>query len=235
MVVLGEPRRAPCGGAALREGREEHPMSRHCRRCSARGFAFYRANWFDLDRPLAGRPLSSGAETLASFVNGELSALAGVLGNLAAVLREVASVLGNFASLLREVASFLREVASFLREVASFLRDDFASFASVLRDGVSASVRLARTLVARVRALGRPGSASAPSRSASQLVNGAARLLPAADRGRYQEELHAELLELAAGGATRRAQLAYAGRLAARIWSLRRALREPGPAGERVR
>ena len=74
-----------------------------------------------------------------------------------------------------------------------------------------------------------------PGRSAAMVTRWALRWLPVVERARYQEELFAELYDLAESGVSRRAQLGHALRLSTRGWSLRRALRAPSPAEERVR
>jgi hypothetical protein len=61
--------------------------------------------------------------------------------------------------------------------------------------------------------------------AAGRLLGAAARLLPAASRARYIGEFGSELWELAAAGAGRRAQLAYAARQARSALVLRTALR----------
>lgn len=76
---------------------------------------------------------------------------------------------------------------------------------------------------------------AAPARSALRVLDRALRVLPRTARGRYREELEAELIELAVAGASRLAQLAYTLRLGGRMWSLRRALRAPAPGRERAR
>jgi hypothetical protein len=70
-----------------------------------------------------------------------------------------------------------------------------------------------------------------PGALAGRLASAAARLLPAEDRPRYQEEFRAELVDLAQGQSSRQAQVAYASRLLASAWQLRaelRALRRGG-------
>ena len=79
------------------------------------------------------------------------------------------------------------------------------------------------------------GVVVSPARSALRLLHGTLRVLPRRDQFRYREELEAELVELAAGGTSRRAQLAYALGLAGRAWALRRALRAPAPGRARER
>jgi hypothetical protein len=66
----------------------------------------------------------------------------------------------------------------------------------------------------------------APATGAVRLIRGAVRVLPAEHRDRYRDEFDSELYELAAAGAARAAQLAYALRLLDRAWILRAELRE---------
>ena len=61
---------------------------------------------------------------------------------------------------------------------------------------------------------------------AGRLTRTVLRVLPPADRPRYDEEFRSEVYELAAAGASRWAQLAYAVRLLDRAWVLRAELRE---------
>lgn len=75
----------------------------------------------------------------------------------------------------------------------------------------------------------------APARVVVGLVARVTRVLPVGERVRYREEFDAELHDVAQAGVSRRAELAYALRVSVRVWSLRRALRAPSPAGERTR
>lgn len=65
-----------------------------------------------------------------------------------------------------------------------------------------------------------------PPRAARHLARVATRVLPSAHRHRYEEEYQSELYELAAAGASWRAQLMYAIRLVDRAWVLRAELCE---------
>lgn len=56
---------------------------------------------------------------------------------------------------------------------------------------------------------------------AGQLGGLIARILPPDDQARYAEEFAGELFELASGGVSRFQQIAYAIRLASRVWQLR--------------
>ena len=67
-------------------------------------------------------------------------------------------------------------------------------------------------------------SLSAPARVPRQLVELAARMLPAAHRERYRREFTAELQFI-----PRANQLRYATQVLSRTWSLRLALTEPAP------
>jgi hypothetical protein len=69
----------------------------------------------------------------------------------------------------------------------------------------------------------------APLTSAVRLTHLSARVLPAADRARYQEEWHAELYEMALAGASRWAQLIHALRILNEAWVLRAELKAPAP------
>lgn len=75
----------------------------------------------------------------------------------------------------------------------------------------------------------------APARVVVGLVARVTRVLPVGERARYREKFDAELHDVAQAGVSRRAELAYALRVSVRVWSLRRALRAPSPAGERTR
>ena len=68
---------------------------------------------------------------------------------------------------------------------------------------------------------------------AERLIAGAARLLPAANQARYREEYHSELWEMAAAGADRHLQLAYAIRQVIRTIPLRVAVLAPRRRGAR--
>ncbi|GAA3136896.1 hypothetical protein GCM10010485_88430 [Streptosporangium carneum] len=67
--------------------------------------------------------------------------------------------------------------------------------------------------------------------SARRLVGLTVRILPAAHRERYAEELGAELWDLAAVRATRVMQVLYAAQQLSRVWRLRCELRAPGRRG----
>jgi hypothetical protein len=71
----------------------------------------------------------------------------------------------------------------------------------------------------------RPAVHVAPS--AGQMLAATARLLPAADRGRYLEECRAELWEIASAGAGRRQQIRYAVHVLIRVAPLRAAVLAP--------
>ena len=68
-----------------------------------------------------------------------------------------------------------------------------------------------------------------PTWWASWAVRSAARPLPAAYRGRYRQELVAELY-----GMSRAAQLRHASGVLSRVWTLRVALNEPARGGPNV-
>lgn len=74
-----------------------------------------------------------------------------------------------------------------------------------------------------------------PAGAAVRVVLRMVRVLPAGDRDRYRQEYLAELYILAQEQTSRRAQLGHALRAAARMWSLRRALRASRPGRERSR
>lgn len=95
-----------------------------------------------------------------------------------------------------------------------------------LAEAVS-QVRRTRTAV-RVGGGEGAGSEAGPSRVAARLVARAVRVLPAADRARYGEELAAELDGLAEAGVSARGQVVFAVRLGARVWALRTESPVPG-------
>jgi hypothetical protein len=64
-----------------------------------------------------------------------------------------------------------------------------------------------------------------PVRSAERLTNASVRVLPADCRERYRAELRGELYDIAARGASRRAQVIYAARLIEHAWELRAELK----------
>jgi hypothetical protein len=68
-----------------------------------------------------------------------------------------------------------------------------------------------------------------PLTSAVRLTRISARILPAGERARYDEEWQAELYELAFTGASRWAQLIYALRVLNEAWVLRAELKAPAP------
>jgi hypothetical protein len=72
-----------------------------------------------------------------------------------------------------------------------------------------------------------------PLTSAVRLTHISARVLPAGDRARYEEEWQAELYELALAGASRWAQLVYALRVLNEVWVLRAELKAPAPQRSR--
>jgi len=67
--------------------------------------------------------------------------------------------------------------------------------------------------------------------SAARLLSGASRILPASQRARYADEFQSELWDLAAAGAGRRGQLAYAIRQTGSVPRLRLELRSPRRQG----
>lgn len=87
---------------------------------------------------------------------------------------------------------------------------------------------------ARERAPARSTRLAVPSPLAERLVRRIVRVLPVTGRSRYREEFAVELDMLVEAGTPWRGQLAYVLRLALYMWSLRRALRKPPPAAERV-
>ena len=108
-----------------------------------------------------------------------------------------------------------------------------------LEEAVVGADQLANAEVGLPSALGgeRTGSRQVvqPGRSAARVTRWALRWLPVVERARYHEELFAELYDLAESGVSRRAQLGHAVRLFILGWFLRRELRAPSPAEERVR
>jgi hypothetical protein len=111
--------------------------------------------------------------------------------------------------------------------LASDLADEIISISDVAND-------LARH-VASIRQVSSPGRipeleqrrARRVAPSAGRLLAVAARLLPAADRGRYAEEYRSELWEIARGGAGRRQQVRYAVSQLTRVAHLRCAVMTP--------
>jgi hypothetical protein len=141
----------------------------------------------------------------------------------------------------RGLARDLTEARNAATDLARALADGSAlarGRATALAEDLSHDLKRARVIVGLApqpdgdKALqGRPAvHVAAP---AVRLVAGAARLLPAADRPRYREEYHNELWEMAATGAGRRQQLAYAIRQVLRIMPLRFAVLTPRRRGAR--
>ncbi|MBB5626364.1 hypothetical protein BJ981_002063 [Sphaerisporangium krabiense] len=88
---------------------------------------------------------------------------------------------------------------------------------------------LPNALMTSTRAVPRPPSIQVHvTPNAQRLANLTARMLPAAHRGRYVEELQAELWDLASARATKSMQLLYAFQQLGRVWQLRRELLVPG-------
>lgn len=114
----------------------------------------------------------------------------------------------------------------------------FATEGSVAIDlALERAVQRVDDLVGQLELLDVPGEAvklpvaapepAATSRSAEHLVARMMRLLPAQHRGRYAEELNAELYDLAQAKATGAMQVIYALQQLGRVWELRAALRAP--------
>jgi hypothetical protein len=80
-----------------------------------------------------------------------------------------------------------------------------------------------------VPAVARTDGRVTPLTSAVRLTRISARILPAGERARYDEEWQAELYELAFAGASRWAQLIYALRVLNEAWVLRAELKAPAP------
>jgi hypothetical protein len=165
--------------------------------------------------------------------------LASVITHARAGARDAASVIGR--TLDSALAHDFADIGMSAPDLAR-ARDGLAALASAAHDAKSLADCLYRAATAAAALARAADSATIPdagekagvgrvTRPAARLLATATWLLPAAARARYADEYRAELLEIAHGGQSRRAQLGYAYRQAKSSLRVRAALMAPRRQG----